>query len=77
METELHTMNLLFQQLGLPASDEEIEKFIVRHRPLPRGLQIHEASFWKPAQTQLLKESLDLDAEWAELVDELDARLRY
>ncbi|WP_269619164.1 DUF2789 domain-containing protein [Zhongshania sp. BJYM1] len=77
MDTDLHTMNLLFDQLGLPSEDKEIERFIVRHRPLPRGLQIHEASFWKPAQAKFLKESLDIDAEWAELVDELDARLRY
>ncbi|MFT7406191.1 DUF2789 domain-containing protein [Zhongshania sp.] len=77
MDTDLHTMNLLFDQLGLPSEDKEVERFIVRHRPLPRDLLIHEASFWKPAQASFLKESLDIDAEWAELVDELDARLRY
>ncbi|NKI17959.1 DUF2789 domain-containing protein [Spongiibacter sp. KMU-166] len=72
-----HSMKSLFQQLGLEDSEEAIERFIVRHRPLPRDLLLHEASFWKPNQAAFLKESLDEDAEWAEIVDELDARMRH
>lgn len=77
LDPEIHTMNSLFRQLGLPDSDEDVEGFIIRHRPIPRDLQLHEASFWKKSQADFLKQALDDDAEWAEMVDELDARLRY
>ncbi len=77
MDPEIHTMNTLFQQLGLNDSDDEVEKFIIRHRPLPRDMELHEASFWNKSQAEFLKQALKDDAEWAELVDELDARLRY
>ncbi|AKH69885.1 Protein of unknown function (DUF2789) [Spongiibacter sp. IMCC21906] len=77
MDPEIHTMNTLFQQLGLNDGDDEVEKFIIRHRPLPRDMELHEASFWNKSQAEFLKQALKDDAEWAELVDELDARLRY
>ena len=75
--TDTHTMNLLFKQLGLADGDEDVSRFIVRHRPIPRDLEIYEASFWTSSQAQFLKESLNADAEWSEIVDELDARLRH
>ncbi|QQD19821.1 DUF2789 domain-containing protein [Spongiibacter nanhainus] len=72
-----HSMNRLFQQLGLPDSDKDVESFIIRHRPIPRDLELHEASFWTKSQASFLKQALDEDADWAEIVDELDARLRH
>ncbi len=77
MEAEFHSMSALFQQLGLPATPSDIETFIGRHRPLPKDLALHQAHFWSPSQAAFLKQDLDDDAEWAELVDELDAQLRH
>ncbi len=77
MELEPHSLKMLFQQLGLPDEEADIEKFIVRHRPLPRDMEIYEASFWNKSQSAFLKQALDDDAEWSELVDELDAMMRH
>ena len=64
----------LFEQLGLPASDEEIERFFATHS-LPQEIRLVDAPFWTPAQAALLKEQFLQDAEWAPVVDELTARL--
>ena len=37
MQAQLHTMNNLFAQLGLPADEAAIESFIATHRPLDSG----------------------------------------
>ncbi len=76
MDTSLHSMNNLFQQLGLPHEDSEIESFLAAHR-LEAQQQLHDASFWSPNQARFLLEALADDADWAEVVDQLDARLRH
>ena len=38
MDTDIHSLNLLFEQLGLPSSDSEIASFVASHRPLPAEL---------------------------------------
>lgn len=75
MEPIVHSMNTLFRQLGLDDSDPDIEQFILDHRPLPANVCLHDANFWTPAQAGFLKEAIEDDADWAETVDELDARL--
>ncbi len=77
MEPAIHSINALFGQLGLPDSDAAVDRFIASHRPLPRELALAEASFWTPAQTAFLREAIAEDADWAEIVDQLDARLRH
>lgn len=77
MEPAIHSLHQLFQQLGLPADTRAIDQFIRRHAPLPAHIAIEEADFWNAAQAAFLRESRDEDADWAELVDELDARLRH
>ncbi len=77
MEAEMHSMSSLFEQLGLAAGSADIERFIDSHRPLPADLVLHQASFWSASQADFLKQALADDAEWAELVDELDAQLRH
>lgn len=77
METEFHSMSALFEQLGLPAGAKDIEDFIGSHRPLPADLALHQAAFWSPSQSEFLQQAVAEDAEWAELVDELDAQLRH
>ena len=75
METTKHEFYQLFEQLGLPSSEEDIRAFIDSHRPLAGDVKITEAPFWSPAQAGLLKELLLQDADWAEVVDQLNFAL--
>lgn len=75
MEPSYHRFSELFAQLGLPNSEAEIRAFIAAHRPLPPQMALAEASFWTPAQVALLQEQLREDADWAELIDQLNLAL--
>ncbi|WNW10889.1 DUF2789 domain-containing protein [Pseudomonas sp. DTU_2021_1001937_2_SI_NGA_ILE_001] len=74
MELPTHTLNDLFEQLGLEFDDASIEAFIAEHR-LPDGVKLIDAEFWTPQQAGFLKEELREDADWAPVVDELNVRL--
>ncbi|MBI6796320.1 DUF2789 domain-containing protein [Pseudomonas syringae pv. syringae] len=74
MEQTAATINNLFAQLGLDSDDESIEKFIASH-PLPDDVKLIDAEFWNPSQAGFLKEQLRSDADWALVVDELNASL--
>ena len=76
METPIHSLVSLFDQLGLDSTDEAIEEFINRNKPLPGHVELHQADFWNASQASLLKQVKDEDADWAEIVDQLDAMLR-
>lgn len=76
MEAPDHSLNALFEQLGLPASDGDIERFITQHKPLANPVKLAEAPFWTPSQSAFLQEAIDEDADWVEVVDHLDAQLR-
>ena len=76
MEPPIHSLVSLFGQLGLDDSDEAIEKFISNNHPLPDNLELHKADFWSSSQASFLKKSKDEDADWAEIVDQLDVMLR-
>lgn len=75
MESSIHTLNNLFAQLGLPYDDNQIDDFINTHRPLDSSLSLSEARFWTPAQATFLCEEIMKDADWAEVIDQLNARL--
>ena len=75
MEASLHSLNNLFAQLGLPSSDEEIETFIQTHSHLAGYITLAEAPYWTPAQAAFLREEILKDADWAEVIDQLNARL--
>ena len=75
MESSLHTLNNLFAQLGLPYDDVEIENFIKTHNHLDTSLSLSEAPFWTPSQAAFLREEILKDADWAEVIDQLNARL--
>jgi hypothetical protein len=47
-----------------------------QHAPLPERLTLADAPFWSVAQTAFLSEQLEADADWAEVIDQLDALLR-
>jgi hypothetical protein len=76
MQAQLHTMNNLFAQLGLPADATAIESFIASHRPLENGTALYRAPFWNASQRAFLKEEIIEDADWAAVIDELNGRLR-
>lgn len=75
MELSIHNMNSLFSQLGQPSDDEDIARFVANYRPLANGVQLHEASFWTSSQADFLRDAVRDDADWAEVVDELNAEL--
>ncbi|WP_284193630.1 DUF2789 domain-containing protein [Vibrio zhanjiangensis] len=76
MEMHQHSMPDLFMQLGLESSDDNIREFVKTHSGLVVGTALHEAFFWSPSQAAFLRQAIDEDADWAELVDQLDALLR-
>ena len=76
MEMPTHTIVSLFNQLGLESTDEAMDAFINRNSPLPGNIMLHKADLWNTSQAFCLKEMKDEDADWAEIVDQLDTMLR-
>jgi len=76
MDTSSHTISCLFRQLGLPSSETAIENF-VQNNHLPREIPLDHAACWSAGQAQFIRESLDEDSDWSEVVDQLDAMLRH
>lgn len=76
METHVHSINSLFEQLGLDGSKRGIEKFVVSTAPIPSNVQIWDAPIWTEAQASTLKQMKADDADWSEVVDQLDVMLR-
>lgn len=70
------TLINLFEQLGLAADEAAIDEFIETHKGLSDELHIENAEFWTRAQASFIKSALTEDAEWAELIDQLNTRLR-
>ena len=46
MESPIHPMSSLFDQLGLDSADQAIESFIDNHRPLQGDIELHKSDFW-------------------------------
>ncbi|WP_168171544.1 DUF2789 domain-containing protein [Lacimicrobium sp. SS2-24] len=70
------SLNDLFNQLGLQDDTASINQFIDTHRGLDSRTRLEDAPFWSPAQANLLRGALQEDAEWAEVIDQLNCRLR-
>ncbi|ODP95824.1 MULTISPECIES: DUF2789 domain-containing protein [Salinivibrio] len=75
METFQHDLQHLFEQLGLATDKASIEHFLSSHC-LVEGQTLVDAPFWSAAQRAFIDEAIKEDADWAEQVDMLDARLR-
>jgi len=76
VDTSRHTIQCLFKQLGLASSDAAIEYFVqINH--LPKDIPLDHAACCDAGQAQFIRESLDLDSDWSEIVDQLDAMLRH
>ncbi len=76
MDMSSHNLQSLFEQLGLPSSEEQISIFLDQHSPLDPDVTLVEAAFWNPGQRAFLIETLAEDSDWTELVEHLDAVLR-
>lgn len=76
MESPIHTIVSLFNQLGLDDTAEGIDNFIAINSPLSSTVMLHEAGIWNTSQASFLKQAVDEDADWAEIVNQLDTMLR-
>lgn len=69
------SMQSLFAQLGEPNDEASIARFIELHGHLRGHTPLHEAPFWSGAQATFLRDAIAQDANWAPVVDTLNARL--
>jgi len=76
MEAPNHNFAELFKQLGLPDDPVGIDQFITSHSPLKSEIKLVDAPFWNDAQRTFLKESINEDADWALMFDQLNEALR-
>ena len=76
MDSLIHDLNALFQQLGLPSETKALQAFISQHSPLAETIELADAPFWSASQATFLREQLNKDADWAEVVDQLNLLLR-
>jgi len=76
MDTSNHfSYTALFEQLGLPSEPAKISQFIQNHQ-LSESEPIENATFWSPSQAAFIKEAIQNDSDWAEVVDHLSVDLR-
>ncbi len=76
MMIEEHSIEVLFEQLGLDSNEQAIDQFISEHA-LPEDIALDKATFWNEHQANFLHEVLEEDAEWALVVDSLSNLLRH
>ena len=76
MDSTTHYFSELFAQLGLPNDDASIKAFLRQHSPLAADIELPNAPFWTPGQAAFLREEWREDADWAQLVDQLNLALR-
>lgn len=75
MDLSNHSVADLFSQLGLPNEERDIQAFVAAHRQLPGGARLADAPFWTESQARFLRDELREDADWAEVVDQLNLML--
>jgi hypothetical protein len=73
MNQSYHRFTELFLQLGLPSDVDGLKHFLENHSPSSR---LENAPFWTQAQSTLLRDEILQDADWAEVIDQLNAALR-
>ncbi len=69
-----HTLELLFEQLGLPSDEASIDQFAKYHQ-LPSDVILPEADFWTQGQSSFLREHWHQDDEWIVIIDKLNQML--
>lgn len=76
MNASNHSMQSLFQQLGLSSNPVSMEAFI-KNNHLPKDIPLERAACWSAKQAEFLQEAIDLNAEWADAVDDLNTQLHH
>ncbi|MCH4563693.1 MULTISPECIES: DUF2789 domain-containing protein [Halomonas] len=76
MEHPDHPFTELFEQLGLASDPAAIKRFIERNGPIPEEIPLPDAPCWNEGQAEFLREAIEEDADWAEVVDHLNTSLR-
>ena len=76
MNQSYHRFTQLFLQLGLLSDVDGIKHFLENHSPLDPSIRLENAPFWTQAQSTLLRDEILQDADWAEVIDQLNAALR-
>jgi hypothetical protein len=76
MQSPTHSLPSLFKQLGLENDPVSIDQFIAIHSPLKPELHLADAFFWSESQAAFLRDEILEDADWAEVVDQLNVLLR-
>lgn len=75
MECFEHTLESLFEQLGLASDQKAMAHFIEQHS-LSNSDTIISAPFWTKSQRQFLSEAYAEDSDWTEQIDILATLLR-
>ncbi|WP_340677649.1 DUF2789 family protein [Paraglaciecola sp.] len=74
---QYHTaLSDLFAQLGLSSDQQSMSEFVQKNAGLPAEIKIENADIWTKQQGDFLRTALVEDAEWAELIDQLNVLLR-
>lgn len=76
MDMTTHDIPTLFAQLGLDNSPSAITAFVASHK-IPAEVSLSQASFWSTAQANFLIENWRQDADWCEVIDQLNVLLRH
>jgi hypothetical protein len=76
MEKTFHRFAELFESLGLASDDKGIAEFLARHSPLAPEVKLEDATFWTESQSTALRKCLEIDSDWAGIVDQLNLALR-
>ena len=67
------TLELLFEQLGLPSDEASINQFTHTHQ-LPSEVALPDAEFWSEGQSAF-REHWHQDDEWIVIIDKLNQLL--
>ncbi|MDN3652597.1 DUF2789 domain-containing protein [Thalassotalea ponticola] len=76
MDLSHHSLELLFEQLGLESSPKAMQAFVEHNKGLPRDMHLSDAPFWSDSQARFLQQAIEQDSDWCEVVDVLDSMLR-
>ena len=75
MQPHTHKLHHLFEQLGLPSEEEDIDAFLAKHH-LEDHEKLHSAPFFTENQQAFVREGWKQDSDWCEPIDQLDVLLR-
>ena len=75
MQPHTHKLNHLFEQLGLPSDEKDIDAFLAKHH-LKDDEKLHSAWFLSDNQRRFVQEGWKQDSDWCEPIDLLDVLLR-